>query len=110
MRALLNLMLNLPWWGNLILLAVLVVLFYVGGWWFRRRFEQITHDAVLEVGSALKDAGVAVHSVEAVPLPSRHSPYDIAKDDEEFMEGVDDEPWDEDGVSYYAIEVTITPA
>ena len=110
MRALIQLMLNLPWWGNLILIAGLVVLFYVGGWWFRRRFDRIVHEGVLEMGSALKGATVAVHSVEAVPLPSRHSPYDISKDDENFMEGVDDEPWNEEGVNYYAIDVTITPA
>jgi len=110
MRALIQLMLNLPWWGNLILIAGLVVLFYVGGWWFRRRFDRIVHEGVLEMGSALKGATVAVHSVEAVPLPSRHSPYDISKDDENFMEGVDDEPWNEEGVNYYAIDATITPA
>src|SRR5689334_6836969 len=110
MRALIQLVLNLPWWGNLILIAGLVVLFYVSGWWFRRRFDRIVHEGVLEMGFALKGATVRVHSVEAVPLPSNHSPYDISKDDENFMEGVDDEPWNEDGVNHYSIEATITPA
>ena len=109
MRALINLMLNLPWWGNLILLAVLVALFYFAGWWFRRRFEQITRDAVLEVGAAMKEAGVTVHAVEARPMPSAHSPYDIKEDDEDFVEGVDNEPWDDKDVNYYAIDATITP-
>ena len=54
MRPLIQLMLNLPWWGNLILIAGLVVLFYVGGWWFRRRFDRIVHEGVLEMGSALR--------------------------------------------------------
>jgi hypothetical protein len=109
MRALLNLMLNLPWWGNLILLAVLVVLLYLSGWYLRRRFEQITRGAVLEVGAAMKDARVAVHAVEARPMPSPHSPYDIKEDDEHFVDGVDNEPWDDKDVSYYAIDATIAP-
>jgi hypothetical protein len=109
MRALLNLMLNLPWWGNLILLAVLVALFYLSGWYFRRRFEQITREAVLEVGAAMKDAQVTVHAVEAVPVPAGSSPYDIDKDDEDFVEGVDDAPWDDEESNYYAIDATISP-
>ena len=95
MRALINLMLNLPWWGNLILLVVLAALFYFSGWWLRRRFEQITREAVLEVGAAMKDAEVTVHAVEARPMPSPHSPYDIKEDDEDFVDGVDNEPWDD---------------
>lgn len=110
MRALINLMLNLPWWGNLILLAVLVALFYLSGWWLRRRFEQIAREAVLEVGESMKDAQVTVHAVEARPMPSAHSPYDIKEDDEDFVEGVDNELWDDKDVNYYAIDATITPA
>jgi hypothetical protein len=110
MRALINLMLALPWWGNLILLAALVGLFFLSGWWLRRRFEQITREAVLEAGSALEGAQATVHAVEAVPLPASSSPYDISRDDEDFVEGVDDEPWDEQDSNYYAIDVTITPA
>jgi hypothetical protein len=110
MRALVNLMLNLPWWIDLILLGVLVLLFFLSGWWIRRRFEQITREAVLEVGAAMKDAQVTVHAVEARPLPAAASPYGIHEDDEEFVEGVDNEPWDDDGVNYYAIDATIAPA
>ena len=102
-------MLNLPWWGNLILIAGLVVLFYVGGWWIRRRFEQICREGVIEAGAAMRDAQVTVHSVEAVPAPNKASPYDIDKDDENFMEGVDDAPWDDSEGNYYAIDATITP-
>src|SRR5262245_49541227 len=109
MRALVNLMLNLPWWIDLVLIGVLIVLFFLSGWWLRRRFEQITREAVLEVGAAMKDAQVTVHAVEARPAPAGPSPYDLDKDDENFMEGVDDEPWDNDGVSYFAIDVTIAP-
>jgi hypothetical protein len=110
MRALINLMLNLPWWGNLILIGVLVGLFFLSGWWIRRRFEQITREAVLEGGAAMKDAQVVVHAVEARPMPSPHSPYDIKEDDEDFVDGVDNEPWDDMEVNYYAIDATITPA
>ena len=110
MRGLLLLMLSLPWWGNLILIAVLIGLFFFAGWWIRRRFEQIAREAVLEVGAMMKDAQVTVHAVEARPMPSAHSPYDIKEDDEDFVEGVDDEPWDDKDVNYYAIDATITPA
>jgi hypothetical protein len=110
MRALLNLLFNLPWWGSLIVLAALAVLFYLSGWYIRRRFEQITREAVLEAGAAMKDAQVAVHAVEAVPVPAGSSPYDIDKDDEDFVEGVDDAPWDDEESNYYAIDATITPA
>src|SRR5262245_29866556 len=109
MRALLLLMLSLPWWGNLILIALLIGLFFVGGWWIRRKFEQITREAVLEVGAMMKDAQVTIHAVEARPMPSAHSPYDIKEDDEDFMDGVDNEPWDDKDVNYYAIDATITP-
>ncbi|HSQ56520.1 MAG TPA: hypothetical protein VLM40_12330 [Gemmata sp.] len=109
MRALLNLLFNLPWWASLAIVAGLAVAGYALAWYFRHRFDKICRDAVLEVGDVLKDAEVTVHSVQPVPLPSRSSPYDIKPDDEEFVEGVDDEPWDEDGVSYYAIDATITP-
>jgi len=109
MRALIQLMMKLPWWADLIVLAVLAVFVYLSGVWFRRRFEQITHDAVLEAGAALKDAQVAVHAVEARPAPNAPSPYDIKEDDENFMEGVDDEPWDDSEANYYAIDATITP-
>jgi hypothetical protein len=109
MRALLNLLLNLPWWGSLAVLAALAGVAYALGWYFRYRFHQITREAVVDAGAALKGAEVTVHSVTAVPLPSSSSPYDISRDDEDFVEGVDDEPWDDDGVNYYAIEATITP-
>jgi len=109
MRALIQLMLRLPWWADLIILAALALLVYLSGWWFRRRFEQITHDAVQEVGAAMKDAQVTVHAVEARPAPNAPSPYYIKEDEEEFMEGVDDAPWDDDDVNYYAIDATITP-
>jgi len=77
---------------------------------FQRRFEKICHDAVLEVGAPLKDATVAVHSVTAAPRPEGPSPYDIKEGDEEFCEGIDGQPWDEEGCSFYWIDATITPA
>jgi len=109
MRALLNLLMNLPWWIDLAILAVLAAVAYGLGWYLKYKFHRIVHEAVVDAGAALRDAAVTVHSVTAVPLPSARSPYDTDRDDEDFVEGVDDEPWDEDGVSYYAIEATITP-
>jgi hypothetical protein len=110
MRAFLALLANLPWWLDLALLAGLA-LFAVGlSFWFKWKFHRIVREAVLEVGSALKDARAEVHGVKAVPQPAGPSPYDLDKDDEDFMEGVDDAAWDEPGTNYYAIDVTITPA
>jgi hypothetical protein len=108
MRFVLN-MLDMPWWG-----MVATLLTFVGiAVWFRitfpRKFERIVREGVLEAGSALKDARVTVHSVQAVEAPKEPSPYDIDEDDENFMEGVDDAPWDEPGTKFYAIDVTIAP-
>ena len=74
MRALLLLMLNLPWWGNLILIAVLIGLFFLAVGTSGGSFEQITREAVLEVGAMMKDAQVTVHAVEARPMPSASLP------------------------------------
>ncbi len=44
-----------------------------------------------------------------VPLPAAHSPYDIQEDDEDFVDGVDNEEWDDKECNYYTIDATITP-
>lgn len=110
MRALFNLLQNLPWWGVIAVVAGLVIAFYVFGWYVNYRFHQIAREAVLEAGSALAGAEVVVNSVTAVPVPDGASPYDISPDDEEFAEGIDDATWDDDGANYYAIDATISPA
>ena len=110
MRALILLMLNLPWWADLAIIGVLAILVVWLRFYIRRRFDQIVHETVLEVGAGLKDAAVTVHCVEAVTPPADSSPYDLEENDENFMEGVDDEPWDDAGVNYYSIEATIAPA
>ena len=109
MRALINLFLGLPWWGMVAVALALAAFAAFLGWYIRRRFDEIVNETVVNAGAALKGAELTVHSATAVPLPSRSSPYDINRDDEDFVEGVDDAPWDNDGVSYYAIDVTITP-
>jgi hypothetical protein len=109
MRLLLNL-LDMPWWGVL----ATAVAFAAVTIWFRitlpRRFEKLVHDAVLEVGSALKNAKVTVHSATAVPAPKDPSPYDADEDDEDFVAELDGQPWEEPGYNFYSIDVTITPA
>jgi hypothetical protein len=104
------LLLSLPWWASLTIVVLLVALFFVGGWWFRRRFEQIAHDAVLEAGSVLAGAQVTVHAAEAAAKPAGISPYDIKEDDEEYDPEIDGQPWDDEGMNYYSIDVTIAPA
>jgi hypothetical protein len=113
MRFLMNLVdlcLNLPWWGALAVLGGLAAFVYLSGQWFRWKFNKIVHEAVLEAGSALEGAEVTVHSVKAVPAPKGPSPYDIDEDDEQFAEGIDGERWDEEGVCFYSIDATIAPA
>jgi hypothetical protein len=110
LKNLLELCLGLPWWGALAVLGGLVAFFYGSGLWFRWKFKKIVHEAVLEAGSALEGAEVTVHSVKAVATPKELSPYDLSEDDEQFAEGIDGEAWDEDGVCFYSIDVTITPA
>ena len=63
------------------------------------------HEAVLEVGSSLKDAEATVHAVTAVPAPNTPSPYDIKEDDEQYCEEIDGQPWDDEEANYYSIEV-----
>ena len=107
---LIDLCLNLPWWGVLALLGGLVAFVYGSGVWFRWKFNKIVHEAVLEAGSALEGADVTVNSVKAVPAPKEPSPYDLDEDDEQFAEEIDGTPWDEEGVCFYSIDATITPA
>ena len=109
MRAL-NLFLNLPWWLNLAVLGALAVLAFGLRFYVSRKFNQLVHDAILEVGASLRDATVVVHSVEPRPAPATRSPYDLDEDDENFQEGLDDAPWDEPGTVFYSIDATITPA
>ena len=78
--------------------------------WFKWKFNQIVHEAVLDAGSALKDAQATVHSVKAVPAPKEPSPYDLDEDDEQYCPELDGTPWEDEGVNYYSIDVTITPA
>lgn len=102
-------LLDLPWWGPV---ATLIAFLAITIWFritFPRKFDRIVREGVLEAGSALKDAKVTLHSVKAVEAPKEPSPYDIDKDDENFMEGVDDAPWDEEGTRFYSIDVTIEP-
>jgi hypothetical protein len=108
MRFVLN-MLDMPWWG---MVATLLAFVAIAVWFritFPRKFERIVREGVLEAGSALKDAQVTVHSVKAVEAPKGRSPYDLDEDDENFMEGVDDVPWDEEGTKFYSIDATIEP-
>lgn len=107
---LIDLCLDLPWWGALAVIGVLVAFVYFCGVWFKWKFNKIVHEAVLEAGSALKEATASVHSVTAVPAPTGPSPYDVAEDDEQFCPELDGQPWDEDGGHFYSIDVTITPA
>lgn len=109
MRALINLLAGLPWWGSLAVLAGLAIAVYAFSWYFKYKFNKICYEAVRDAGSVLKDAAVAIHSVKPVPLPSAHSPYDIKEDDEEYCEEIDGEPWDDAECNYYTIEATITP-
>lgn len=108
MRALLNL-LDAPWWAIFVVLLGIPAILYSLRWYIQYRFEKMCHDAVLEAGSALEGAEVTVHSVKAVEPPTGPSPYDVQPDDEEFMEGVDGEPWETEGTNYYSIDVTIKP-
>lgn len=110
MRILINLFLNLPWWGFLAVAAGLAGIGYGLSWWMQRRFNRILREAVLEMGSSLRDATVEVHSVAAVAAPKEPSPYDAQPDDEDFAEGMDGRPWDEPGVAFYRIDATISPA
>jgi hypothetical protein len=113
MRFVLNLIdlcLGLPWWGALAVVGGLVAFVYLSGVWFKWKFHRIVHEAVLEAGAALRGADLVVHGVTAVPAPRGPSPYDIKEDDEEYCEGIDGQPWEEDGVHFYQIDATITPA
>jgi len=107
---LLDLLVSLPWWGSLAVIIGLIALVIYARWWFNNRVETIIHEGVLDAGSALKDAQATVHSVSAVAAPNTPSPYDIKEGDEEFCEGVDDQPWDDEEANYYSIDVTISPA
>jgi hypothetical protein len=109
MRFLMNLF-DLPWWGGIALLIGLAAIAIWIKFIFPRRFDKMVRDAVLEMGSALKDARVTVHAVSAAAPPAGPSPYDVDEDDENFMEGVDGEPWDHEGYGYYVVDVTIEPA
>jgi hypothetical protein len=110
MRAFLALLANLPWWLDLAILGGLAV-FVIGlSYWFKWKFNRIVHDAVLEVGSPLKDARAEVHVVRAMPRPAGPSPYDHDEDDENYDPDLDGAAWDEPGTNFYGIDVTITPA
>jgi hypothetical protein len=105
---------GLPWWiaGAALGAAAACAVYWVVSFQrrFQQQFEQICHDAVLEVGKALAGAEVEVHEVKAAPRPAGPSPYDVQEGDEEFCEDIDGKPWDEDGCHFYSIDATITPA
>jgi len=106
---LVGLLAGLPWWGALAVLGALA-LFVVGSiWWFKWKFNQIVEEGVLNAGAALAGARVDVHSIKAVPAPKGPSPYDSKEDDEDFVEGLDCEDWNEPGVAFYELDATITP-
>jgi hypothetical protein len=107
---LLLLLVNLPLWADIAIVAGLIVLGLFLRSYVRRKFEQFTESIVLELGVALLHAHVTVHKVEAIAPPTGASPYDIDEDDENFMEGVDDEPWDDGESDFYLIDATIIPA
>ncbi len=52
MRTLINLLLNLPWWGSLAVLAGLAVAAYLLGWYFKYKFHKICYEAVRDAGAA----------------------------------------------------------
>ena len=107
---LIDLFLTLPWWGSLALIAGLVAFVVWAAWYVRRQFQKIVTETILNMGAAFKDAQVTVHAVSAAPAPAGPSPYDLPEDDENFMEGVDGAPWDDDDADFYLIDVTIAPA
>jgi hypothetical protein len=113
MRFLLNLiqlLLNLPWWGGLLVLAGLAAFFAGCAWYLRYKLQRIFTEAVLDAGASLRDAQVVVHSATPAPVPAGPSPYDSSPEDEEYAEGIDGEPWDDEDASYYLLDVTITLA
>jgi hypothetical protein len=112
MRLLLNLiqlLLNLPWWAGALVIAGLIAFLYGCALFIRWKFNKIVRETVLSLGAQLRDAGVIVHSVMAMPVPEGPSPYDAKEDDEEYAEGIDGEPWDDEDASFYLIDATITP-
>jgi hypothetical protein len=113
MRLLLNLVqicLNLPWWGGLAVLAGLVAFGYGLVWYAGRKFDKIVRDTVMTMGAVFKDAEATIHSVTAAPRPTEPSPYDLPEDDENYAEELDGTLWDEEGVNFYWIDATIAPA
>jgi hypothetical protein len=110
MRLVINLFLSLPWWGALAVIAALAAAGYGLSLYFRRQFDNIVRDTVLNMGVSLKGAQATVHSVTPAAAPAGPSPYDLKEDDEQFMEGLDGESWDEKGSLFYTVEATITPA
>ncbi|HEX3146947.1 MAG TPA: hypothetical protein VHR66_02630 [Gemmataceae bacterium] len=107
---LIDLCASLPWWGALAVIGGLVSFFYLSGAWFKWKFNRIVHEGILEAGAALRGAEVTIHAVKAVPAPEGPSPYDVHEGDEDFVEGLDGEPWNEDeGGHFYQIEATIAP-
>jgi hypothetical protein len=112
MNFLLNLLLliwNLPWWGSLAVIAGLVASFYLAGWYFKWKFDKLVHETVLNMGAALKDAQATVHAITPVPAPVGPSPYDSVEGDDDFVENLDGEPWDEEDACFYKIDATIEP-
>ncbi len=96
-----------PWWGAVLILGGFVLFVR---WYITWKFNQIVRETILEVGSGMKDARVEVHATAAVGRPVGPSPYDLDEDDEQYAPELDGTEWDEEGVNFYSIDATITPA
>jgi len=106
---LVGLLILLPLWGKIALVVGLTA-FVVGvGLWFKYQFHKIVEEGILNAGVALAGARVDVHGIRAVPAPVGPSPYDAKDGDDDFVEGVDDEDWNEPGVAFYELDVTVSP-
>lgn len=107
MRGIVALFAAFPWWAAVLILGGLALFV---GWYVRWKFNRIIRESILEIGSGMKESAVEVHAVASVDRPKGPSPYDLSEDDEEFAPELDGTEWDEEGVNFYSIDATITPA
>jgi hypothetical protein len=113
MRLLINLfqwILNLPWWQAALVIAALVAAFYGLSLLVRWYFDKVVRETVTNLGAQYRAAQITVHSVTATPAPQEPSPYDAKEDDEDYAEGIDGEPWDDEDANFYLVDVTIALA
>ncbi len=114
----LELLLALPWWGVLLVAAGVVFAIAASGLWLSWKVRAITHEALSEISSPLRDAEVTVHAIEPTDRPVTVSQFDV--DDDDIGDDDDDdgewnkasrdyvEPWQSEG-DFYWLDVTITP-